>query len=74
MITMSFTLGTFDMIFEKARYTAIYTLEDVKFEFNGVHFVVDAQSQLPKPSEVQSYVRESQGKVVTLQEQENVLF
>lgn len=66
MITLDKQLGTFDNIFKLATQTSKYMMQEVKFNFNGVDFIVTKRSVLPTPNDVQQYVKSYQNCVVRL--------
>lgn len=66
MITLDKQLGTFDNIFKLAVQTSEYMMQEVKFNFNGVDFIVNNRSTLPTPNDVQQYVKIYQNYVVRL--------
>lgn len=66
MITLDKQLGTFDSIFKLAVQTSEYMMQEVKFNFNGVDFIVTKRSALPTPNDVQQYVKNYQNGIVRL--------
>lgn len=66
MIILDKQFGTFYDIFMKARDVSTQVEEEVMFSFNGVDFVVQHYSDLLTPTEVQHYIKRSQGKKVYL--------
>lgn len=66
MITLDKQFGTFDNIFKLAVQTSEYLMQEVKFNFNGVDFVVTKRSILPTPNDVQEYIKVYQNRMVRL--------
>lgn len=67
MITLDKQFGEFYDIFMKAKdISEQLECDSVKFEFNGVYFVANTFTHLPRPYEVEAYVRNNQGGEVHL--------